>query len=873
MVSSTDFLVDHAYHNVWCAPGQDRQHIIGPQRITKRAGAIGNIKIGMRSWNLPTPSEWYHVFMIGDLPPELVGMQTIVNKWVSARAHCVSTSLLIDVYIKNGLHFPLHRTYFLYTGKGALVVAIKHTPKIAHLGEVQPWIRWRSNAYFDGKLGPMNGGIDVQGMSPTTEAQFYQFQVLWRDAQSKPGYAWAFVNGRRVRDLNLTTLKLGDAIEYYYDSSVKEVLEIKTKTLKSFDSTRDNLAKYLIPRPGLGTTIDFKDDIDIYLLNYELAAKYTGVYYNQNFDKSIRNVTHRDFSIPSAFLRGYVDDSPDGWYWNQDLRIEVIVRKSGWDRKLVDENGRIKELFKLPETKRLNAMIGQTANVSVWKAAALENSPYVKLFGESMTGITRQMVEDAYGYNAISRLIGDTPIKYVDGTGWVTLPFSLTYRSTIFEYNSAGVLLGWYPHDYSIEYPVRNAQTKYVEAFIGKGGVGLCTKYDTVSQTLETGVDYRFYVSNIYNGVSQNDWKDVTGDAEYYTVVGNVVTWNVNPVRFHTAVKSSKDFLASTIELNYRDDLLAFTVNVEEVRGGRVPVTSVMDIPPGQLDVFLNGFSLIEDIDYYVKWPEVCIVNKVFLKPGTLQTVVVRGRGFCDKDMQLEKAKDVGFVKYNELSRNARFNVRDDKVCRIVVGGQLFTRSEVGFVEDKATLTVEVANGTPYQISNPVIPMAGVTNGDTYVLKAKSEAIDKEVEDYLTLGLPEPAKPQPNPIPNKYPVFSPFTAKLIYDMLNGILLMDEFKGEYSLNDVKAKLVGYEWILPYDPALKDVNTDYVMIQPHPETEVIKLDIYQFRFVTRAIEAYLGDKVAINRHTVIVEEGYQHEMEDHPHPHQTWAEVGE
>ena len=874
MVSSTDFLVDHAYKNVWCSPGQDRQHIIGPQRITKRQGAIGSLKIGMRSFNLPSSNEWYHVFAIGDLPPELVGMTTIVDKWVSAVGHCIATSLLIDVYTDQGLHFPLHRTYFLYTNRGDLIVAIKDTRKIGHLGVVNPWIRWRSNAWFESDVGPNNAGIDIKGMTILSESDIYSFQVHWDAAKLKPGYAWAFVNGRRVKDLNLSTVKTNDVIEFYYDASVKQVLEIPTKTLNSFISTRDDLAKYLLPRPGLGEEIDFKDDIDIYLLNYQLAQAYTGYYYNQNHDKSVRNVTHRDFSIPVAFLRGYVENSPDGWYWNQDLRVELIIRHSGWRRSLVDENSRIKELFKLPEVKRLKAMIGQESGVSVWTAASLENSPYVRLFGAEFGDITRQMVEDAYGYNAISRLIGDTPFKYENRTGWIKLPFSLSFMSTVFEYDASGKLLGWFHHDFSAEYPVRTAECKYVEAYIGKGGVGLCTKYDEPTQTLIPGVDYRFYVCDIWNGVSRNNWRDVTGNTTLYTVVGNTVHWNTDPTRYHTAVKSSRDFLASTIELNYRDDLLAFTVNVEEVRGGRVPVTTVMDIPPGQLDIYLNGFSLIEDIDYYVKWPEVCIVNKAFLVPGILQSVTIRGRGFCTVEMLREKPKDVGFVKYGALSRNSRFNVRDDKVCRIVIGGQLYTREEVGFTEDGTTVLVEgVENGIPYQISHPIIPMAGVTNTETYALRAKSEVIDQEVEDFLSINIPEPVEPEPNPIRTKWPVFSPFCAKLIYDMLAGVLTMDEFKGEYSLNDVKAKLVGYDWILPYDPALKDVNTDYVMIHPHPETEVIELNIYQFRFLTRAIEVFLNSNVGINRHTVIVEEGFEHEMDDHPHPHRTWSEVGE
>lgn len=873
MVSSTDFLVDHAYRNVWCSPGQDRQHIVGPKRITKRQGAVGNFSYGMRVWNLPTAKDWYHIFAIGDLPPELVGMDQIKDKWVSAKAHSNNTSLLIDTYLNNGIRIPTFCVYFLYTYGGAMLVAIKDVRTIVHLGLVQPFIRWRSNAYFDDPNNqiPKNGGIEIDGLVPTTQQQFSLFQAKWRAAKLAPGYAMAYVNGRRVNDINITTAVLGDYIEYVRDASIKEVLQIKTKDLKSFDSIRDNKGKYLLPRPGLGTVIDYCDDVDIFVLNYKLAAAYNGLYYHQNQPDALRMVTHRDYSIPTAYLRGIVEGNKD-WIWNDDLRVEVIIRHSGWVRDLVDEAHRIKELFKLPEDRRLNAMIGE-ASVSVWKAANLENSQYVKIMGMKDGSITRSVVEEAYGYNAISRLIADTPFKVeVGNNGWIKLPFGLTSMSTVYEYDNAGLLIDWYIHDNSIQYPIRNPGVcKYIEAYAGRGGVGLSTVYNKPTLKLEKGVDYRYYASEVRNGVSLNKWRDVTGDPKFVTVANGVATWNVLPTKWDTAIKNSKDFLSYSIDLNYRDDLLAMTINATEIKVGLAPAPGVMDIPPGQLDVFMNGHGLVYKVDYYVQWPMICIVNKAYLVNGPVQNVVVRGRGYCNSDMTLEEVKDKGWVAYGMLSHNSGFNVRDDKVTVVEIGGQLYSREEVKFSEDGNQIMTTVPNGTPYQIKQPIIPMMGITDEDTYSMRAKSEAIDKEVEDYLTAYLPEPVQPNPNPIPAWYRVYSPFVTKLIFDMLNGILTMDEFKGEYGLEYVKERLQGYDWILPFDPALNNVDENYIVIDPHPELGVVSLNIYQYRLLDRAVEVFLDNKVRLNRYTVIVEEGFEHYAEDTPHPHRKWEEV--
>lgn len=872
MVSSTDFLVDDAYRRVWCSPEQDRQKIVGPKRFSKRQGEIGNVKIGMRQYNMPTTGQWYHLFTIGDLLPEQVGMTTIVDKWVMVQGHCNATSLLIDLYIDKGLHIPSYRAYFLYTRTGQLILAILDSPKIAHFGLVQPWIRWRSNAWFDGGNVPKNGGIEINGTTPKTEAEFYQFQALYRASKAKLGYTWAFVNGVRVKDLNLTTLALGDYVEYVRDASVKEVLEIPVKDLKSFDSILDNRGKYLLPRPGLGSVIDYADDIDIYVLNYSLAAKYTGFYYNQNQPDAIRNVTHRDFSIAQMYLRKGIEEY---WQWSylSDLRVEVIVRHSGWIRELADEAHRIKELFKLDEDERLKVMLTQVAGVDVWRAANLENSAYPALMRAEMGTITRQMVEDAYGYNALSRLIGDTPFKITVTDKWVALPFGLIGESTVYEYDQSGLMTGWYIHDNSIEYPVRNTSTRYIEAYSGRGGIGLSTVYDTKTVPLEEGVDYRFYICNIANGVSLNNWSDCTGDLTKYSIANGVLSWGVDLKTHHVAVKNSKDFLSYSFDVNYRDDLLAFSVNVNEIKVGTTPAPGIMDIPPGEFDLFMNQHGLVEGIDYYVEWPQVCVCAKQYMVDGPIQEFVVRGRGFTHKDMTRYLPKDYGFVKYGELSHNGRFNVRDDKVTRIEIGGRLYSRDEVGFTEDGTTVSVDVRNGTPYRLTHPIVPMQGLAVKDTYTLLAEAEATDQAVEDYLTMLLPEPVEELPDAIINGwYPVFSPFATKLIFDMLNGILPMDEFKDEYSKDWLKQRLIGYTWILPFDPTLKNVDTNYVIVHPHPENGVIELTVYQYRLLERAIDVFLGGGIELNRRLVIVEEGFEHYQEDHPHPHRTWEELG-
>jgi hypothetical protein len=210
----------------------------------------------------------------------------------------------------------------------------------------------------------------------------------------------------------------------------------------------------------------------------------------------------------------------------------------------------------------------------------------------------------------------------------------------------------------------------------------------------------------------------------------------------------------------------------------------------------------------------------------------------------------------------------------VVIGGQLYSRSELKWAEDNGLLPVGIQNGAPYQVTNPIIPMKGLTDIDTYEWRDKSWAVDNEIEDYMSLYLPQKPPATPNPIPAWYRVYSPLCTKLIYDMLDGVINMNEFKEEYSLEWLRERMRGYDWLLKYDPSLKEeVDLQHVIIHPHPEDGAIGLNIYQYRLLDRVIQVMLDGRVSITRDLVVVEEGFEHDSIDHPHPHQTWESVGQ
>lgn len=867
-MSTFDYLIDHAQKNVWCSPRQDFQIILAPRRLSPKNGSRSTQRVLWTDYALPTKTDWWFVYQIGEITPELIGLGDRKMQWISLMNHCNSELLIADLYTARGLQFPRHESYLLHTLDGNLILAIKKRARIADLNVEQPFLRLYSNAYFSTKdAADTTNGIEVNGFKVDTADNLSKFLAKWRKVKTYKGAAYGFVNGYRVQDLNITTVAIGDLVEYVWDSSIKRVVELPITGVQGFTSSLDRKAKYLLHFPGKQPieTIDYRDDVDFFLIRRTTEAVFKGVYYHKNAEDAVRMVTHRDYSIPVSYVQDYANQVTDLGAV-ESLSIQMHIREAGFKRPLVNEAHRIKELYKLGDNDLLQAMIGTESTVPSWQADSLESSQYPAIMRALDGEITRLMVQEAYGYNAISKLIADTPQILPTGERWFKLPYGLQHNATVYEYDQDGVLIDWHLHISGEQYAPRSSKCYYIEGIVGLGSASLSTVYNQTNVHLDSEANYRYYVCGLWNNEPDGLWVDVTGDDSYYDIVNGVLMWKVDQTKFYTAIKNDLRFLASYLDLDYRDGILRFTVNVDEVRTDGVTYPGRAELQFGQLDLWMNGRALIEDLDYYVNWPEICLVNKEYLIPGKLQRIQIRATGFCNKDLTRNKPGDIGFVKYGLLSENNRFDIRDDKVLRIVANGRLRHRSQLSFAEADSGVRLEgLRNGAPYQISEIIVPLQGLTDDDTYSLRAKSLVVDKQVSDYMSLKLPEPAQPNPNPIPTLYGVYSPFCSKVIYDLQQKILTDAEVQGMNSDLALRQLLSGYEWLLAYDPVRRGVPDPlYVSIHPHNLKTEITLDVYQWRFLRRAIRLYLNDKVDITKF-VRIEEGFEHETDNHPHPY--------
>jgi hypothetical protein len=837
-----DFLINDALNNVWCTPDQDNSVIVRPGRITPLGGVSDTYNYLWTSITLPEPTSRFHLYQIGQITPVLLKLFNVAETWTTLAAVCNSRVNLIDIYVGSGLQLCRSQTWYMVTKDKNLIIAVKRLPVIKYdFNNDDVFIKVYSNQYFaSSREVALNDMVSCAGGVMTNTAAILALQNNFNSKVSLPGQVYAFVNGYKQPTIALTNVNVGDVAEFIYDSSILRTIDFKIDSLGTFNSTLDGKAKYLLHYSSADdATIDYLDDVDLFVFD---SVTNKGVYIHKNAADTLRMLSHRDYSIPVAYVNDYFHhfiDATTGVYTIANLYIRMHVKKSGYLRPLVLEEHRINELYKMSDANIQQAMLGVNSTVNVWKADQLESSNYPKVMRSALTEITNDLVRDTYGYNAVAKLAARTPlvVDLIAPVHKVTVPYLAATDSTAFEYDANGLLINWYRHTTGGVYICNNNTAKYVEFIIGEGTIDLDEQYGSASKVSSKSYNYRFYSTPIVASVPTGVWTDISAAGGHLNM-NNTITWSLTSSSY-SMVRSDKKFLVYRQAVMVTSGLLRFPLTSRQVRD----TTTIrnLEVPLGELDVFLNGYSLIEGLDYYHTFPNITIVNKQYLVNPSTQTqdIVIRFTGFCDATLKTTPKNEFGFIQQGRISANSRFDIHDGKVQRIISGGALKVTADLVFSETTNSYNFTSAdNGKPYLIRDMVVPLRGLVNAETYAYKALSVVNDKAISDYLTLKLPELAPSTVNPIPSRLTLYSPFICKIITDVISGVLTSPFWSGLYTDMDVRASCAAYEYLLAVDPisTVNKQSVDYVVVHPHYLNTATSLDYPRYRFITRVVELY-------------------------------------
>lgn len=830
-------LLTHAIRNVWCSPDQDKQLILNLKRVTKVGGVRGTFALHWQQYNLPTSGDRYHIYPVGQNSIQRFNIPDDRNVWHNLAVLCNLRKLQTDIYNSLGVRFNSSKAWVMVTANNNIVIAVQAQDVSASISADELYIRFRTSAYFSStRSDHLPVHIRMQGLRVEINNEQLGLQANYLRDREKEGLAYIFHNGWLVDNVLPADVVLGDYIEYVYDSSITEVVSIPLRDLQTYRSSLDRNRKYLVHLPKSVESINYRDDVDFFLRHTGSDGKRRGRYLHQNHISSCRMVTHRDYGISTDLIQEYITEIP-GWTLD-NVELVAHVKESGYDRALVNEHSRIRELYRLDDEAIVEALVGINSSMPEWKASELESSSYTRIMRAEYATITAPEVINAYGYNAIAKLAvnGFTPVSRNN----LKLPIGLMEFSTILEYDSEGLLLGWYHHISGEIYTTRNYKCAYIEGYPGLGDESNLLVASNGEHALNPNYGYRFYTAVHANGVRKSDWTDVTGDPSKYTLLDNSIKWRVDPAGLMGAYNSTANFFLKEYTLTDTNKFI-YEINLNNSPAFK----DTEGVDKGQLLVWLNGRSLQPNLDYVEHEGYIVITNKAYMNPGASQRVLV----IC-LDRPAEQIHDFGFVARDQLSLNSEYNVRDDKVVRCVVDGRVRDLSKMALEENSPIVTApNVVNGKPYSIRSVPVPLHGVAPFNAYILQERSHAMDLKVEGFLTQRLPKQTYELPVEIVEKYVVYSPVCAKILADFrYNLVSLPDMAMGDQAVEEFMQR---YMHLLPVDPCRLGLDSRFVTIASHRYPTRVDITSKEYMMLNRVVELYLRNKVDVSKDIRIVE----------------------
>jgi len=846
-----DSLVDYAVKNIWCNPRQDSQFVLKPKRISAHEGVTQQVRVLGRLLKLPNTTGRWHLYQIGQASPDTFNIYRdspdwLVDRWVPFYDTVHRHHVFMQLYSERGVVIPGHKCWTMYMDERNIIVAVEEANRIPFdYRQADVYLRIYQNAYFESIRATGDTMITASGGTPVNIAEILALQTRYLEFKTRPGYCFSYVNGLLVDSIDLYNVRVGDQVEMIHDASVARVVTFQLKNLPTFVSEKDSSRKYLLSYPFTDrNTIEYFDDQEIFVVSTP-STRFKGVYVYRHDPRTVRMVTHRDYSLSVSsvlyltnHLKDLVELDASGY---DDLAVRLIIRKAGYERTLVYENSRMHELYKLDYDNVLDAVIGTGDTLPMWRCSALENSPYTALMAARAEEITREHVVATLGYNAMSCLMGYTPVKLLanESNRIIALPELLRHDATIYEYDGDGLLIDHYHNHYGVDYIPRNSHAVYFEAL---RGYSTDTPEVIFSRngmlTVPTACNWRLYKSYTIFNDGDNIWEDIT-DSGQYQLNGSQLVHGQDDAGMLLMLRTDRKFLAYDLEIPMTAGVLRFPLMEQQDRSEGLH-SYIMPVPAGELDIFMNGRSLIEGIDYIVHFPNILICNKIYLNQpaaSAIQKIHVRYKGLAHGAS--EKADNTGFIEHGVLSNNRRFDIRDDRVMRIVSGGSFKTRDDMVFSElHPGVSIVNALNGQPYMIKDIVVPLREVVDVDTYVLRDASRQIDHQVSDYLTQEIPEPARDALSAITHRHILYSPFISRLLYDIVTGGMASEVYTANLSDQQIMEICQPYEQWLDFDPIKRDNWSDnrYVVIHPHQHSSTFSINLFAYRFMLRVIKLY-------------------------------------
>lgn len=832
-----------AIDNIYCAPGQDAQFSFKLVRVNKKnLPAKGKTYVYNTSKHLPNSTNFFHVFIVGNLPTSLLNLLSpkeawLRDVWVKASSDMVARSFIFQLYNQDGVMYPRQNVYYSFIDERSILIAQEIPTAFRGTFPVDDmqYMHVYSNAYFNSiehNTSINKVGIDYRFAQVENNTQKVALQTYITNMKTKGGDVFIYVNGLWTNEVKLNIPDYS-YVEIVYDQSVLSRETFPLEGLHTFDSIKDNRLKYTIYRDKIVDKIQYYDDTEVYI-NDTTDYYGKGLFFYKHKSHSMRNITDKDFSIDSTYVNNtaltLADKTVPG---HASKQIVLYTRKSGRDMSLIYSAMKLHEFYKLPQDVQFNVLTDNGHTVDILRAEYLENSPYFSVASApGIKHVTSELAMEAVGYNGITYYLANTPVHTPGGS--LNVPELYQWNSTAFEYDQNGVYIGMYKTNGPI-YTCTSPNARAVEFIHGQvpANFGRLYAHNEVV-TLPQGVEEYVVLSAYFTGVQRESvWENIT-NSSLITKTATTVTLNEAEGKKIKIIYLNQ-INVYDLEIDLTNGAMYFPIANMEDKGTGV-ANYACDVPYLNISIYLNERRLTMGLDYFINFPYISITNKTYLKYNQpTQNVHIRCVGFTlDRD-EINKQEIRGFVNNGVLTRNKRYDIREDRVYSAFIDGKLYSRDNVYYSEEDNTVRVaDPKNGLPYTITDNFIPIKHLTGHDSLDIYNKNIASNKKISDLYDLVFPEPAINQFNVIGQAHYIFSPTVSKIINDVVTGVIPESFYSTPYDNTDILKLLDdNYSHLLRIDPIKFNMQDTIVEIHPHLGNTIISLSLYQYRFVGNVI----------------------------------------
>lgn len=786
------------------------------------------------AYELPTKDAYFVYLYDTYLNREIADFDP--GQWVRTDDLLNDSQTYFDVYDANGFIIPKGQVYLYTPSMGSQTfLVVKKKAMVACLpGGIS------SDLYLGVFRNPSySANVSCVSVALSQSSTKADIVSAWQKTQLSNANI-VYINGQF--SLNKPNIDVTSSVssDLYYDLIVDQDVQISftvdvDDNNTGYQSTLYSGYREILHCPKVlnpNNLILTNDSATLFTIN-PLTGK--GLLVNRQSSTTVSQITHNDLSISRDVL-----NAQKSALKASNVSVVVLQRFQNEYHTLMEDASFMKDMYLSDDATIISLLRGNVAaNLSFWAAATLETSGYVSLMFTNSDTLDDSRLGDyvsALGYYGVAAILGSNIATgpYTGATAIITLPYSLVGKTPypLVYYNGRKVVSQYVSTNTydDATYGVSIDSDQYIPP---NSTLTVCTlEYGDYHPTQVTPTDSLAAFTIDFSDFEVYAISDLIDSVVTYDRVLNKGYKLVNPGK---ATYSSVDNGDGTITITFVPSMFGVSYLIQPTNyvhlistdidptldeAGAVIVNLVSNIVGdtktlvpalgwSSMEVYLNGFYLIKDVDYTatpcsaidgtIYGIDVVLTNKSYLDFSTIvNTLEVILHGGTDV------YNDSSYVIENRIKHRVTPTTWYPQISRTFINGVI----DHNVVDEGMWMAVDdsVSNGAA-TATRTVIPKS-VQNVLDEFTPADTTSQLAIIDNFLQRYIPD--DPAVIKVTSVHSVFSPYITAIAHDMIRqGTSIVDDPDDVAFLKQFSA----YSYLFDRDPTLTAnglIDRSYVAI---------------------------------------------------------------